>query len=78
MKKFEKLSFPTIRNVYPSLIASKLVSVQPMTQPTGVTFYLYGGERERLKREMYNPNFDPDKLDKHDKEIFDKIMEESL
>lgn len=35
-----KFSIPLIRRAYPSLIASKLVSVQPMTQPASLIFHL--------------------------------------
>jgi len=34
--------FPMIRRVYPSLIAKSLVSVQPMSAPTGAVFYMDG------------------------------------
>jgi hypothetical protein len=37
---FTKLSFPLVRRVYPNLIANEIVSVQPMTGPTGALFYL--------------------------------------
>ena len=35
-----KVMFPIIRRVMPELIANKLVSVQPLTQPTGVIYYI--------------------------------------
>lgn len=35
-----KVMFPVIRRVMPELIANKLVSVQPLTQPTGVIYYI--------------------------------------
>ena len=35
-----KVLFPVIRRVYPSLIANKLVSVQPLSGPTGMIYYL--------------------------------------
>lgn len=35
-----KVMFPVIRRVMPELIANKLVSVQPLSQPTGVIYYL--------------------------------------
>ena len=38
-----KVMFPLIRRVFPGLIANKLVSVQPLTQPTGVIYYLRYG-----------------------------------
>lgn len=35
-----KVMFPVIRRVIPELIANKLVSVQPLTAPTGVIYYI--------------------------------------
>ena len=35
-----KVLFPVIRRVYPSLIANKLVSVQPLSGPTGMIYYI--------------------------------------
>jgi hypothetical protein len=35
-----KVMFPVIRRVMPELIANKLVSVQPLQQPTGVIYYI--------------------------------------
>ena len=35
-----KVMFPIIRRVMPDLIANKLVSVQPIQQPTGVIYYI--------------------------------------
>lgn len=35
-----KVMFPIIRRVMPELIANKLVSVQPIQQPTGVIYYI--------------------------------------
>ena len=35
-----RVMFPMIRRVYPTLIANKLVSVQPLTAPTGVIYYI--------------------------------------
>jgi len=37
---FEKLIFPTISAVQANLILNDLVSIQPMTAPTGLVFYL--------------------------------------
>jgi len=35
-----KVMFPMIRRVFPSLIANQLVSVQPISGPTGVIYYI--------------------------------------
>ncbi len=35
-----KVMFPIIRRVMPELIANKIVSVQPITQPTGVIYFI--------------------------------------
>lgn len=37
---FEKFIFPIVRAVFPNLIAKDIVSVQPMTGPTSLVFYL--------------------------------------
>ena len=37
---FTTYAFPLVRRIFPKLIAQSLVSVQPMTQPTGKVFYL--------------------------------------
>lgn len=50
---FEKFVFPVIRAVYANLIAAELVSVQPLTAPTGVVFYfdiIYGSDKGRIKK----------------------------
>ena len=36
---FTKYVFPVLRRVWPNLIANQLVSVQPMTSPSGLIFY---------------------------------------
>jgi len=44
----DKVTFPTIRAVYPNLIANEIVSVQPLTGPVGLAFYydvLYGSNK---------------------------------
>lgn len=38
--RFPMMKIPLIRRVYPSLIANKIVSVQPLTGPTALTYYL--------------------------------------
>lgn len=40
VKAFTTFGFPLIRRVFPNLIANELVSVQPMTMPTAMVFYL--------------------------------------
>ena len=37
---FTTYAFPLVRRIFPKLIGTSLVSVQPMTQPTGKVFYL--------------------------------------
>lgn len=37
---FDRFAFPMIRAVYPNLVATDLVSVQPMQGPTSLIFYL--------------------------------------
>lgn len=38
--QFGRISIPLVRRIYPSLIADKIVSVQPLTGPTGLVYYL--------------------------------------
>lgn len=38
--QFKRLSIPLVRRIYPSLIADKLVSVQPLAGPSGLVHYL--------------------------------------
>lgn len=38
--QFKRISIPLVRRIYPQLIADKLVSVQPLTGPTGLAYYL--------------------------------------
>ena len=43
------ITFPTMKKAWPSLIANDIVSVQPMTMPTGLIFYMdykLGEEKE--------------------------------
>ena len=43
------ITFPTMKRVWSSLIANDIVSVQPMTMPTGLIFYMdykLGEEKE--------------------------------
>ena len=47
-----KVMFPVIRRVMPELIANKLVSVQPLQQPTGVIYYItykYSNDKGEVK-----------------------------
>ena len=37
---FTRLAFPMIRQTFSTLIANELVSVQPMTAPAGMLFYM--------------------------------------
>lgn len=37
---FSQLHSSIVRRVFPSLVASELVSVQPMSAPSGLLFYL--------------------------------------
>ena len=47
-----KVMFPIIRRVMPELIANKLVSVQPLSAPTGVIYYItykYSNDKSNVK-----------------------------
>src|SRR4030042_1922386 len=37
---FTTYAFPMVRKIFPKLISQNLVSVQPMSQPTGKVFFL--------------------------------------
>ena len=37
---FGRVAFPAIRRVFPNILANEIVSVQPMSLPTGLLFYL--------------------------------------
>jgi len=37
---FDKFAFPLVRAIYPELIANKIVSIQPMSGPISLVFYL--------------------------------------
>jgi hypothetical protein len=48
LANFEKFAFPLIRAIFPNLVSSNLVSVQPMTGPSSMIFYLaflYGSNK---------------------------------
>jgi len=50
---FTTFSLPLVRKIFSNLIAMKLVSVQPMTQPTGKIFYLdfvYGNDGSSVSK----------------------------
>ena len=38
--QFKKISIPLVRKIYPTLVMNKIVSVQPMTQPSSLIYYL--------------------------------------
>lgn len=48
--QFKQISVPLLRRIYPQLIASELVSVQPLSGPTGLVHYLrhrYGSHHQQ-------------------------------
>lgn len=53
-KSTRSFKFPHVRKVTPSLVSQQIVSVQPMTLPTGLLFYLdysYGSGSKEPKNE---------------------------
>jgi hypothetical protein len=40
LKKLKNITFPIVRRIFPSLIAQEIVSVQPMTAPSGILTWL--------------------------------------
>ena len=50
---FEKFAFPIVRAVFPNLIANEIVSVQPMSGPISLVFYLdftYGNSKGSINK----------------------------
>ena len=48
---FDKFAFPVIRQVFPDLCLKDLVSVQPMSLPSGTVFYMdfkYGNKKSKV------------------------------
>lgn len=39
VNKFSNIGFPIVRRVFSGLMVNQLISVQPMTAPTGLIFY---------------------------------------
>lgn len=64
---YTKFIFPTVRRVYPELIANRIVSVQPMTAPVGAIFffrYRYGTSKgttaagtEMIRPDTFNRHY---------------------
>lgn len=53
---FRAITLPLTRVVFPKLIAADIVSVQPMTAPTGVTrFFSMGNRYKSLKEFLARP-----------------------
>lgn len=53
LSDFSKFVAPIVRRVYPTLIANQLVSIQPMSVPNGLVFFLdyqYGKDAKLNKR----------------------------
>lgn len=49
---FDRFAFPLVKAVYPTLCSQDLVSVQPMSGPTGLVFYydvVYGSNKGRIR-----------------------------
>jgi len=57
--RLPKVMIPLIRRTFPSLIASQLVGVQPMSGPVGLSFAMnhrYGSfTKNRFKKNRYRP-----------------------
>lgn len=53
VQAFTTFAFPLIRRIFPSLVANQLVSIQPLTMPSGMIFYFnlkYGSNISPTKR----------------------------
>lgn len=59
--QFTTYAFPLIRRIFPSLVANDLVSVQPMSMPTGMIFFLdykyANGDRMDYQGGKFNPYY---------------------
>lgn len=52
---FRRISIPLVRRIYPQLIVEKLVAVQPMKEPAGLSFYLnykYSSSKKQKKSDI--------------------------
>ena len=59
---FNNITFPKMRKVMPSMIANDLISVQPMSMPSGKLFSLdstYGNTNEKTKENKTSETEDP-------------------
>jgi len=75
VENFSRFALPMIRKVYPSLIAQKLINVQPIT-------YSWSWTSEERKKELIHkvsdPRCDPEKdLSDFERELLEKILDES-
>lgn len=52
---FSKIAFPLVRKVFANLIADKIVSIQPMSLPSGLLFYLDFKYDEKTTKSPYTP-----------------------
>ena len=59
---FSNAAFPVIKKVMPNLLASSLVSVQPMTMPTGLIFYMKYKYLTKEESEERAANYDPNSV----------------
>ncbi len=54
---FTKMIFPILRRIVPSLIANELVSVQPMSLPSGLLFYMdYRYDNTKTESDQISPS----------------------
>jgi hypothetical protein len=70
--EFERIAIPLVRRIYPSLIASQIVSVQPLTAPTGLVHYI----RYRYSKNSKNTYIISDTPDCKNEECFDNKIDE--
>jgi len=76
----DKVAFPTIRAVYPNLIANEIVSVQPMSGPVGLAFYfdvVYGSDKGSIAAgtSLFDARTGPDGSESY---IQDSVVGESF
>ena len=54
--------FPVVRRTFPSLLANEIVSLQPMSQPSGLMFYMDFKYMNRIGNRYMNTKLRPTKM----------------
>jgi len=62
VQPFARISIPLVRRIYPQLIAADLIGVQPLSEPTGLQYYMRWRHAENSGGRR-RPTFVPEKVD---------------